>query len=235
VRVTITRLDGSNRGTQDQWVLSGTDGSFLIEHLMPGKVSIAVEAHGHAPFLTRLTIEPGTVNEPRPFQLSEGIAVRGRVVDGTGKGVAGARILAWGNEENAVVTGEDGTFAIPYMIEGLVDLSVKAEGMAEALLTPRIAADSPPLTITVTPGGLFRGTLRSRDGSCSIVELDVFPAAAEDDNVSRWRTGVKDGEFAVRLPPGKYRCNCRRPAEKRGPVVFEITEGGEVVLDLVSP
>ena len=234
VRVTITRLDGPNKGTQGQYVVSMKDDAYAVDDLLPGPVSFAVEAKGYAPFVTRLTIEPGAVNEPEPFEPSEGITLRGRVVDGAGKGIRGARILAWGNEENAVVTDEDGAFAIPHMAPGRVDLSVTAEGMAEVQLTPRIADAMPPLTITVRPGGLVRGTIRDEEGR-ELASLDIFPAAAKDDNVSRWRVEVRDGAFSVRLPAGKYRCAYRLAGAKRGPAVFEVREGGEVVLDLVYP
>jgi len=235
VRVTVTRLDGPYEGTQQQDVVSRRDGAYALDDLMPGPVAFAVEARGYAPFVTRLTIRPGVVNEPDPFVLSEGVILRGRVLDGSGKGVAGARILAWGNEENAVVTDEDGAFAIPHMAPGRVDLSVKAKGMAEVLLTPLVADAAPPLTITVRPGGLVRGTVRDEEGREPPGSLDFFPAAAKDDAVSRWRVEVRDGAFAIRLPAGRYRCACRRASAKRGPVVFEVEEGGEVVLSLVYP
>jgi len=235
VRVTVTRLDGPIRGTQRQQVVPRKDDAYLLETLMPGPVLFAVEARGYAPFVTRVTIRPGVLNEPGPFALSEGVALRGRVVDGAGKGVAGARILAWGNEENAVVTDGDGAFTIPHMKSGTVDLSVKATGMAEALLTPRISADGSPLTITVRPGGLVRGTLADPKGYEPPASMDFYPASAKDDNVSKWRAEAKDGVFSIRLPAGRYRCAGRVKGAKRGPTEFEVEEGGEVVLDLVFP
>ena len=227
VRVTITRLDGQYAGTQRQDVVLRSEGAFTLDELMPGRVAFAVEAKGYAPFVTRLTIAPGVRNEPEPFELSEGFTLCGRVVDGAGRAVAGARVLPWGNEEIAVVTGADGTFALPHMTAGPLDLSVKAKGMAEVLLAPRVDESTPPLEITVRPGGLVRGTVR-REKYEPPISIDFFPADAPDDNVSRWRVEVKGGRFSVRLPAGRYRVAAR-------PATFTVTEGGEVTLDLLIP
>jgi len=235
LRVTITRLDEPNRGTQRQETVSRRDGAYRVDDLMPGSVACAVEAAGFAPYVTRLTILPGVVNEPEPFVLSEGITLEGRVVDAGGRGVSGARVLAWGNPGNAAVTDAEGAFAIPHLGPGPVDLAVEAPGMALALLRPRVAADAPRLTIPVSPGGLVRGTLRDEGGDDPPICVDFFPADAPDDNVSRWRADVREGTFSIRLPPGTYRCAHRRADAARGPTVFEVAEGGETALDLVAP
>ena len=160
--------------------------------------------------MARLKIRPGVASEPEPFALSEGIVLRGRVVDASGNGIAGARVLAWGNEENAVLSKEGGVFEVPHLAPGPVDLAVTAKGMAMALLTPRVAAGGSPLKIVLSPGGLVHGRLRDRHGGEPLPSIDFFPAAAKHDNVSRWRAPVKDGVFSIRLPPGRYRCACRR-------------------------
>jgi hypothetical protein len=149
--------------------------------------------------------------------------------------VAGARVVAWGDEAGAVVTGADGSFAIPNMTSGPVDLSVRADGMAERLVRPKVAEGGEPVTIRVTPGGVVRGRYRYRDGSTDMTSVDIFPASAKNDNVSRWRAPVSGGTFETRLPPGRYRITGHRVGERQGPVVFEVTEGGEVELDILFP
>jgi len=233
VRVTVTRLAGAYRGSQWQDTVDASNGSFEIEGRMPGPVWFAVEARGYAPFMTRLEIKPGVVNEPAPFALSRGLTLRGRVVDGGGSPVAGARLLAWGNEDTAAQTSRRGAFEIPHLASGPVELSVTAPGMAMALLTSRVAEGAEPLEIVLTPGGLVRGSLRDPEGRHTFVDsVDFFPAASRDDNVSRWRAAIADGVFSIRLPPGRYRCAYARAGVRRGPTVFDVSEGGEVVLVL---
>ncbi|MHC4134091.1 MAG: carboxypeptidase regulatory-like domain-containing protein [Planctomycetota bacterium] len=232
VRVTVTRLAGAHRGSQWQKTVEASDGSFVIEGQMPGPVWFAVEARGYAPFMTRVEIRPDVVNEPEPFALSRGISLRGRVVDGAGSPVAGARVLAWGNEDNAVKTSRRGAFEIRHLGAGPVELSVTAPGMAMALLTSRVAADAEPLEIVLTPGGLVRGTILDPNGRGVTTSVDFFPAASPDDNVSRWRAEATDGAFSIRLPAGRYRCTPPRAGARRGSTVFDVSEGGEVVLKL---
>ena len=70
-------------------------------------------------------------------------------------------------------------------------------------------------------------------GSAALLARDVerTPALL----ISRIVEVDDDGAFSVRLPAGKYRSACRRVGTKRGPVEFEVEEGGEVVLELVFP
>lgn len=235
VRATVTLLSGSMRGAQLPYDLSPLpDGRYAIDGLLPGEVSLGVEAAGWAPYVARLRIPPGGVATPEPFALEEGLTLRGRVVDGEGRPVAGARVMAWGNEANAATTGGDGAFAIPHLAAGAVDLSARAEGKAEALFVATAAADASPLEIVLTPGGIVRGTIRDADGGDPPISLDFFPAAAADDHVSRWRAGAVDGAFSIRLPPGRYRCVHPRAGGAAGPTEFEVEEGGEVVLELAS-
>jgi len=43
---------------------------------------------------------------------------------------------------------------------------------------------------------------------------------------------VVDGAFSIALPPGRYRCSFRRADAEHGPTIFDVVEGGEVVLEL---
>ncbi len=221
VRATLTRLSGANRGAQWQEVVEGDDGRFEIRDQFPGPVELAIEARGYAPFLARVEIRAGAVQEPEPFALSRGIALRGRVVDGSGNPVPKATVMAWGNEETAVATDASGGFELPHLALGRVEISVTADGMAQALLATSVAPDAQPMRIVITPGGLVRGRIPDDDGCADLGSIDFFPADAPDDNVSRWRAEVVDGAFAIRLPPGRYRC---------GRTTFEVHEGAEVTI-----
>jgi len=232
VRVTVTRRAGGNRGTQWQDSVRASKGVFEIEDQLPGPVSFAVEARGYAPFVVRLEIQPSVTNVLGSLALSRGVTLRGRVVDAVGEPIAGARVLAWGNVENAAETTPDGTFEIPHLGPGGVELTCSAPGMARRFLTAPVSADADPLQVVLTPGGRVRGSFLDAGGRNDVVSIDIFPAASAHDNVSRWRTGVVDGAFSIALPPGRYRCSFRRADAEHGPTVFDVVEGGEVVLEL---
>jgi len=221
VRVTLTRLAGPSHGAQWQEVVESSEGRFEVVGQFPGRVELAVEARGFAPHLVQLELRPGEILEPEPFALSRGIALRGVVVDGSGKPVAKASVMAWGNEETAVATDASGGFELPHLALGRVEISVSADGMAQALLETSVAPDAQPMRIVITPGGLVRGRIPADDGCADWGSIDFFPADAADDNVSRWRAEVTDGSFAIRLPPGRYRC---------GRTTFEVREGAEVTI-----
>ncbi|MEN8150764.1 MAG: hypothetical protein ABFS86_13150 [Planctomycetota bacterium] len=107
--------------------------------------------------------------------------------------------------------------------------------MAESLVRPTVKEGAAPVPITVTPGGVVRGIYRYRGDPTGFVSVDIFPAAAKNDGVSRWRVPIVDGAFRTRLPPRRYRITGHRTGERRGPVIFTVEEGGEVVLDIDFP
>jgi hypothetical protein len=235
VRVTITRHSGPYAGTQAQESVTRGDGAYIVTHVPPGSATVAIEAPGFAPATRRLVVQPGIVNEPPPFVLSAGVSLRGRVVDGDGEPVANARILPWGNEERAAHTAVDGSFELPHLASGLLEIAVSAPGMAERFVTVGVTELRPPVEITLTPGALVRGTVTSRaGGNAYVASLDFVPRDAAEGTTSRWRVSVEDGAFEIRLPPGRYDCDWVARAETPDePLALDVAEGDEIELALV--
>ncbi len=93
---------------------SDLDGNFQIDEVPPGRVRVLVR---HPDFVesssSAVTLEPG--GEQRvSVRLARGAALEGRLVDGLGRPVEGARIVAiapHGTQERSAITLGDGSFA----------------------------------------------------------------------------------------------------------------------------
>ena len=84
-------------------------GRFTLENAEPGERPLTVQAAGHSPEMKTILVQPGV--SPAEFRLARGHAVRGRVVDRTGKPIPGAyvavdrwrgqQVLEWRSETDA--------------------------------------------------------------------------------------------------------------------------------------
>lgn len=73
--------------------ISDRDGSFRFAALDPGHITVTVRAPGFAPVYVAAVVTPeGTSARPLVVRLCEGTVVAGKVVDGTGRGIGGARV-----------------------------------------------------------------------------------------------------------------------------------------------
>lgn len=234
-RVTVTIRSGDSTGAQQQEEIALVDGAGDVSGLIPGRATVAVEVPGYAPTTRTVVLQGGLLNEPPVFVLEPGVSLRGRVVDGAGAPVAGARVVPWGNAERAAFAAVDGTFELEHLASGMLELAASARGMAERFVPVGVTELRPPVEIVLTPGALVHGTVRSPSGGDAYVaSLDFVPADSAEGTTSRWRVPVEDGAFRLQLPPGRYRCEWaslrERPDE---PAVIEVAEGDDVTLDLI--
>jgi protocatechuate 3,4-dioxygenase beta subunit len=93
---------------------SDLDGNFQIDEVPPGRVRVLVR---HPDFVesssAAVTLEPGGEQRVR-VALARGAALEGRLVDGLGRPVEGARVVAiapHGTQERSAITLGDGSFA----------------------------------------------------------------------------------------------------------------------------
>lgn len=93
---------------------SDLDGRFVIDEVPPGRVRVLVR---HPEFVeamsSAVTLDPGGEQRVR-VALSRGASLEGRLVDGLGRPVEGARIHAiapHGTQERSALTHADGSFA----------------------------------------------------------------------------------------------------------------------------
>lgn len=107
------------------WV-SGSDGRFRVGPVPPGRLRALVRHPSYVEALSEaVTIAPGGEGKVR-VQLRAGGTLEGRVVDGSGHPLAGARVeisAVHGATVRSVLTADDGTFAFA-AVPGEVSVSV---------------------------------------------------------------------------------------------------------------
>jgi tRNA A-37 threonylcarbamoyl transferase component Bud32 len=154
----------------------------------------------------------------KPTPPAGAVAISGHVVDGAGKGVAGATVVAWHGvlvgdatrayasprfEGDTATTGSDGAFTV----HGTRDGGIIAE-LADQRSTPRIAGDG-ALTLVLAPTRAAAGTVASDDevltGIVAIAHYALAPTLAWNcvSSVSRAHayklTGLPAGTATLRL------------------------------------
>jgi protocatechuate 3,4-dioxygenase beta subunit len=212
-----------NRG--DAWVLAaaaaGQDGSFRLRLPAGGDVQPGAAAPG---YLIRNVAVPGGA-APWRISLDRALELAGMVVDGAGRGIAGARVTA-GEVDRApeprlaVTSGPDGSFRLAGLAAGArYRLDAEAAGFAPASTTltsvPRLAAGKrpPPVRIVLARGGAITGVVV--DGAGRPLS-GVVVSLMDSDLSAVWRSlvgraGSREtrsdprGAFEiVNLSPGRY-------------------------------
>ena len=171
-----------------KWTNAGEDGSFAIEGLDPGlKFRVLVTASGMQSRITDLldpaAESPSITLEPIPDDLAIDRTLNGRVVDASGRPIAGALIAPegaetperrwWGLVEGAspTVSGPDGRFRMILDRDFLgVDLEVMASGFAGT--SAELLAPGPEEHAIVLPRGA-RVTGSLVDGTGPVVGVKV--------------------------------------------------------------
>jgi hypothetical protein len=132
----LQTTQGSPYAQSDRWVgFKNQEGSFNIEAVGPGIYQVQIEAEG---FASQWSEEINTdVNEPVIIALSEGGAIKGRVVDEEGNPVSGAKVIPLSiasgavhysrdefvSENGAVIT-KNGEFLFPQLQPGTETIKV---------------------------------------------------------------------------------------------------------------
>lgn len=185
-----------------------TDGNgyYRLENLKPGRVSIQATHDDHPRTVRDLDLREGI--NGLDLRFSGGHAVRGRVVDETGKPVpaAGVRLAApgrfWGGPE--AVAGPDGRFELTGVEDGAYELHAAADGFARPSGRPVEVAGAPleGLEIALPRGATIRGTVAGID-PLEFPKLSVS-ARGEGHFGESARIG-REGTFRIdHVAPGSY-------------------------------
>jgi Carboxypeptidase regulatory-like domain len=187
-------------------------GAFRLVDLRPGEpIDLQVTAEGYLEAAVRGVVPPPA--RPLAVQLTPAARVAGRVVDGSGRPVAGAEVRLAprlpepgtagvpppaGARELAVTSGEDGGFAFAGVAPGAVLLEAAAAGFQ---LSEPLPAEVPQggslrdLVLVVERGATVEGTVSDRGGEPvpgALVQLGRV--GARSDAAGRFRVeGVKPG------------------------------------------
>jgi protocatechuate 3,4-dioxygenase beta subunit len=187
------------------------DGSARFEGLLPGsyEVRVACDDHAAEPSYPKVVLEDADATGLE-WTVSEGLTLRGRVVDRAGKPVdagVGARAAVdeamVPRDASSAHTEADGSF----MLRGLHPRKYKVTAWARERADPApievdLQGGSPPeVTIVIDDGGAIEGTIADED-SHPLAGVDVLAMGPQFEHaMSR-----PDGTFRIKgLNPGDYR------------------------------
>ncbi len=208
-------------------------GAFELSGLEPGPLRLAVRAHGFAPLDkdgVRLPSE-GTV-ELEPLVLARGAILTGIVVDPSGRGVAGAKLVRqdpasrgaffFGAQRSAsAVTAADGTFRIDELACGPWRFLVRTEEHPDLFvegIAEQPAVETPGLRWQLAPGAAISGQVvdvpAEERGKLEVRAVRAG-GSAEPFGSSRAAAVDASGAFSVRgLEPGQLHELQARRAER---------------------
>jgi len=155
--------------------------------------------------------------------------VAGRVTDGGGRPIAGAKVHLGTPGATDLLTNDSGEFELGGVLVGKTDLTVSAEGYKEQVHHIAVtSAESAPVEIQLEralPVGQIRGLARSFSGEPIKATVRVEPIGKE------LVVGVS-GRFEVDVPPGEYDVIVKAPGYADQLRHVRVEANGVVVLDL---
>ncbi len=123
VKGRILRPDGTGAANVqffagDHWDMprTGADGRFEVSGLEPGSVFLQILGGGGEkppfilPYKAVQGLQAGEVRDVGDWKGDKGVRVRGRVVDGAGKPIAGAQVMVWGAGDGSGQADGKGAF-----------------------------------------------------------------------------------------------------------------------------
>lgn len=242
------RRDGASPNDPTAGSGSGTrpDGTFSIESIAPGTYRVTASAQG---FRTAeeypVLVSDEAATPPLEIRLEPGRDLRGRVVDPSGGGIAGALVVAApaGSLERTAIpasTDVNGAFVLTAPSDGAVDVAAFARGYAPARASGVDPASSEPVLV-VGQGGRLRMTVLDRDGKplpgVSVTAAASPPFLGSDLALFLGRpapTGPDGTTTAGPLAPGGYEISVRLGA-RTATATVAVPDGGEAAITITLP
>jgi hypothetical protein len=190
--------------------------------LFPGSHTVVVDADGYAPLVETFTV---TGEQHRDFRLAPASRLRGRVVTGDGRGVAGAAVVV---QEERVLrparretrTDESGVFAVVNLAPGAYTVLARRGALV----------GRHPARVGVEPGATVEIEILAREGlmAAGVVRDRAGPVAAAQIRVAGGPASLSgaDGHFRLEgLLPGSVRLLAEAPAH--GPAAIDLALSGD--------
>ncbi len=203
--------------SEDHSVLCADDGSFLLENLPPGRVSVSAvhpERARAAPI--ELDLAPGQRANGVSLVLRVGGTIEGRVLDGRDRPVASALVEIWPEapprKTSQVSTETDGSFRFEHVDPGAVHVRVGLEARANRDSRQRDVEVVDGAVVRVELGGrprgriLVSGVVRAAGPvSGADVSFSCYDVEPEDEPVTCGAQADADGHYELALPrAGRY-------------------------------
>lgn len=211
VVITVVGGDGP---VGDRSATSDTSGGFRFDHLAPGTATLEARAPSGVSPPMNVALADGQDRTGIELVLAGAATIKGRVVDGKGKPVSGAAVMARpGNSKiklRTVTSSSDGAFVLEGLAAGTQHaVQARHEGYANAFVRNVVPPADKVEVVLLSAGGV-RGVVKVAKGAPPasfqvraerFVEADgvVRPGAASS------RFSSSDGRFELDLVnPGQY-------------------------------
>lgn len=228
---TVILPDGSPAAGAEVFVEPGADapllqatadaaGGFRFEEAPAGLAGVFAVATGAAYGGTSITLAPGDAVTGLELRLRAPDEVRGRVVDAQGKAVSGAaipRIALLGDMKVSIPldklagvgvetpsSGTDGAFAVPRVPDGVPIALKVVHPMYAQEGVPSVEAGAKGVKVTLYPGIVLRGEVRSLQAQTPVANVSVVVKNAQPPHDTATTRTDGAGVFAMRLKPGVY-------------------------------
>ena len=188
-------------------VTTDADGVYKLDGIAEGDRVIQFLKVGYIAAQKPVEVKAGS-DVTLDVELDPGKELRGKVVDRSGRGVAGAYVDASAPGERRagssglVVSDIDGSFALAGLSDGKYRVSARKEGMVSAEATDVDVPQARPLTLTLESGATITGHV-------SGIPSDELPqvAVSASGGISRAQTNADaSGNFTLTgLPDGQVR------------------------------
>jgi protocatechuate 3,4-dioxygenase beta subunit len=221
-------MGGGERFLPGKTGVTDAKGAFRLDGLASGSYSVSASAQGLAP-KTIENVAAGT--ESVELRLQPAVRITGKVVDGEGSPVRGARVSATseGSESTSVSarSGADGTFTLEGLTAGTYRVAAQTFDRRFARAEVRgVAGDASGLVLTLPKAMEIRGRVTGPDGGAPAAVGFIIPTDAGGLAVSpvRWE---QDGSFvAGGLSEGTWTLTARVPGRFEGSVSAKAGQEG---------
>jgi protocatechuate 3,4-dioxygenase beta subunit len=205
----------------------GSDGSFKLTKMAPGRYQLRTEAPGYATVTVPIELGPGdsltTSLRFEPEQLLEGI-----VQDGKGKALPDALVLAWpmGRRQGTLVeakSGPDGRFTLAGLPRGAWTLLAEAPGFGTMQLE-RVDVPSGPLSLRLDGESRSLGGIVVANGQ-GVIGAKVM-LGGPSLRAPRVAVTGKDGSFMFHgIGQGRYTMRASSQKQASIPITQLIDDG----------
>lgn len=214
----VTNADGEpvpavRVGVSGAGASTNDDGLYWLEGAEPGRQEVIFLHPVHGRVARPFEIQPGVNVLDLAFE--PGVEVAGRVVDGTGRPVPGARVeLAPENRFEPRlyrdVTGEDGHFRLSPVTAGRYRLKAGADGFVDTERSGTLAVAAEPvsnLEVAIDKGAVLSGSILGLPAE-DLPQVDIEARADSGETVAAWTDGRGRYE-AGPLAPGDWTLTAR--------------------------
>ncbi|HEV7573677.1 MAG TPA: carboxypeptidase-like regulatory domain-containing protein [Thermoanaerobaculia bacterium] len=147
-------------GPQGLGVTTDADGMYTLDGIAEGERLIEFHKTGFITAQKPVEVKGGK-DVQLDAELDPGHELRGRVVDRSGRGVAGANVMANGAGErrfdNMITSDADGSFVVAGLADGKYQVTARKEGMVSGDASDIDLPQTRPLTLTLDAGATITG------------------------------------------------------------------------------